>query len=165
MVKRYSSNDTMADSVGLLSRILILFTVYVSGDQLSLEDCQINGFTTGLMCSSCNELKQFSLRPLIETCESCCTDDEESAEDELSGSVLNSSTFSYHLSVISICRARAFVKSDRPKQFPGLKIRYVKGSDPFIRLLNEERKVMETLSIEKWNTDSVEEFLNERLRK
>jgi len=57
------------------------------------------------------------------------------------------------------------VKSDRPQQFPGLTVRYMRGADPVIKLMNERRDVVETLSIEKWNTDSVEEFLNERLRK
>lgn len=60
---------------------------------------------------------------------------------------------------------QAFVKGDLPKQFPGLSIKYVRGSDPFMKLLNEKKEVIETLSIEKWNTDSVEEFLSARLRK
>ena len=55
------------------------------------------------------------------------------------------------------------MKSDRPKQFPGLTVRYVRGADPAIRLLNEEHDVVETLGIEKWNTDSVEAFFQERL--
>ena len=60
-------------------------------------------------------------------------------------------------------QVQAFVKSDRPKQFPGLTVRYVRGADPAIRLLNEEHDVVETLGIEKWNTDSVEAFFQERL--
>ena len=59
----------------------------------------------------------------------------------------------------------AFVKSDRPAQFPGLEVKYARGADPVLKLLNEDKEVVETLSIEKWNTDSVEEFLSERLRK
>jgi len=57
------------------------------------------------------------------------------------------------------------VKSDRPQQFPGLEIKYVRGADPEIRLLDENRNVAETLGIEKWNTDSVEQFFSERLKK
>lgn len=38
--------------------------------------------------------------------------------------------------------------------------RYVRGADPIIKLMDEEGEVMETLAIDKWNTDSVEEFLN-----
>jgi hypothetical protein len=57
------------------------------------------------------------------------------------------------------------VKSDLPSRFPGLEVRYSRGSDPFIKLLNDEREVVETLSIEKWNTDAIVEFLSERLQK
>ena len=57
----------------------------------------------------------------------------------------------------------AFVKGDKLKQFPGLTVRYMRGADPVIKLLDSKRKVVETLAIDKWNTDSVEEFFNERL--
>ena len=57
------------------------------------------------------------------------------------------------------------MKSDRPKQFPALQVKYVRGADPVIKLMDENRQVVETLSIEKWNTDSVEEFLGEHLKK
>jgi hypothetical protein len=36
----------------------------------------------------------------------------------------------------------------------------VRGADPIIKLLDEEEEVAETLAIDKWNTDSVEEFLD-----
>jgi len=62
-------------------------------------------------------------------------------------------------------QVQAFIKSDRPQQFPGLNIKYVRGADPTIKLMNQDRAVVETLSIEKWNTDSVEEYLGEILSK
>lgn len=54
---------------------------------------------------------------------------------------------------------QAFIKSDRPAKFPNLSIRYVRGLDPIIKLMDKEGNVQETLAIDKWNTDSVEEFL------
>jgi len=51
------------------------------------------------------------------------------------------------------------VKGDRPAAFPNLTIKYVRGADPIIKLMDEDGDVMETLAIDKWNTDSVEEFL------
>lgn len=36
----------------------------------------------------------------------------------------------------------------------------MRGADPVIKLMDEDGDVMETLAIDKWNTDSVEEFLN-----
>ena len=46
------------------------------------------------------------------------------------------------------------------KRYPGLTIKYVRGKDPIIKLLDEDDDVVEELAIDKWNTDSVEEFLN-----
>ncbi|KAK3853017.1 hypothetical protein Pcinc_040418 [Petrolisthes cinctipes] len=60
----------------------------------------------------------------------------------------------------SFPQVQAFVKSDRPAAFPNLTIKYVRGADPVIKLMDEDGDVMETLAIDKWNTDSVEEFLN-----
>ena len=57
------------------------------------------------------------------------------------------------------------MKGDYPRNFPGLEVRYMRGSDPFIKLLNEQRVVVETLSIDKWDTDTIVEFLTERLQK
>lgn len=57
-------------------------------------------------------------------------------------------------------QVQAFIKSDRPARYPGLTIKYVRGADPVIKLLDDDESVAETLAIDKWNTDSVEEFLN-----
>jgi len=57
-------------------------------------------------------------------------------------------------------QVQAFVKSERPKQFPGLTVKYVRGAEPIIKLLDEDGDVQEELAIDKWNTDSVEEFLS-----
>ena len=55
------------------------------------------------------------------------------------------------------------MKSDLPSKFSNLKVRYMRGMEPVIKLMNDEREVVETLSIQKWNTDSVEEFFKLRL--
>lgn len=47
--------------------------------------------------------------------------------------------------------------------FKGLQIKYVRGSDPVLKLLDDNGNIAEELSILKWNTDSVEEFLSEKL--
>lgn len=47
--------------------------------------------------------------------------------------------------------------------FKGLQIKYVRGSDPVLKLLDDKGNIAEELSILKWNTDSVEEFLSEKL--
>ena len=59
----------------------------------------------------------------------------------------------------------AFVKSDRLDDFPGFKVKYVRGASPILKLLDSDRKVVENLSIDKWNTDAVVEFLQGHLKK
>lgn len=58
---------------------------------------------------------------------------------------------------------REFVKGEKSKRFPNLKVKYLRGQDPIIKLLNEDDEVQETLSISAWDTDTVEEFLKEKL--
>ncbi|KAL3872220.1 hypothetical protein ACJMK2_040158 [Sinanodonta woodiana] len=60
---------------------------------------------------------------------------------------------------------QTFVKSDRPNQFPGLTIKYIQGKDPTVHLMDDDRNIVETLGIEKWNTDSIEAFFHERVKK
>jgi len=62
-------------------------------------------------------------------------------------------------------QVQAFIKSDAVTTWPGLRVKYVRGADPVIRLLNEDGEPEETLSIDAWNTDTIIEFLNERLVK
>ncbi|KAJ8357412.1 hypothetical protein SKAU_G00202060 [Synaphobranchus kaupii] len=63
------------------------------------------------------------------------------------------------------CDHGPFVRSDKPKTFRGLQIKYVRGSDPVLKLLDDNGNIAEELSILKWNTDSVEEFLGEKLER
>lgn len=72
----------------------------------------------------------------------------------------------YPKAVLEVCTCKfgaypqiqAFVKSDRPLKFPNLTIKYLRGLDPQVKLLDDEGNVKEVLSISKWNTDTVEEF-------
>ncbi|ERE87672.1 selenoprotein precursor [Cricetulus griseus] len=65
----------------------------------------------------------------------------------------------------ALAEVPAFVRSDKPKLFRGLQIKYVRGSDPVLKLLDDNGNIAEELSILKWNTDSVEEFLSEKLQR
>jgi hypothetical protein len=38
---------------------------------------------------------------------------------------------------------QAFIKSDRPKRYSGLTIKYVRGADPIIKLLDDDESVIE----------------------
>lgn len=60
-------------------------------------------------------------------------------------------------------QVQAFVKSDRPGKFPNLQVKYVGGQMPQIKLIEEDGSVAETLSITKWDTDTIVEFLQTHL--
>jgi hypothetical protein len=59
----------------------------------------------------------------------------------------------------SFPQVQAFVKSDKPGKFPNLQVKYVGGQMPQIKLIDAEGVAQETLSITKWDTDTIEEFL------
>uniref|UniRef100_A0A8V0ZR41 Selenoprotein F n=1 Tax=Gallus gallus TaxID=9031 RepID=A0A8V0ZR41_CHICK len=122
----------------------------IAGSQLSSEACRELGFSSNLLCSSCNLLGQFSLNQLDPFCRQCCQEEAQLETRKLyAGAVLEVS----------------FVRSDKPKLFRGLQIKYVRGSDPVLKLLDDSGNIAEELSILKWNTDSVEEFLSEKLER
>jgi hypothetical protein len=58
---------------------------------------------------------------------------------------------------------QAFIKSERPSKFKNLQIKYLRGLDPQIKLLDKKGNVVEVLSITKWNTDTVDEFFQTHL--
>lgn len=77
----------------------------------------------------------------------------------------------YPKAILEVCTCKfgaypqiqAFIKSDRPSKFPNLQIKYVRGLDPIVKLLDSSGNVKETLSITKWNTDTVFEFFETHL--
>jgi hypothetical protein len=60
-------------------------------------------------------------------------------------------------------QVQAFIKSDRPAKYPTLSISYVRGKDPTLVLYDENDEEIESLGIDKWTTDTVEEYLNQIL--
>ncbi|NWU61666.1 SEP15 protein, partial [Pterocles burchelli] len=131
--------------------------ISVYGAQLSSEACRDLGFSSNLLCSSCNLLGQFNLNQLDPFCRQCC---QEEAQLE-TRKVMEGSLIIF----LSFLQTVAFVRSDKPKLFRGLQIKYVRGSDPVLKLLDDSGNIAEELSILKWNTDSVEEFLSEKLER
>ncbi|XP_013185740.2 selenoprotein F [Amyelois transitella] len=143
--------------------LLFIFSIPNSKSEFSTEDCASLGFIkANLLCSSCDQLKDFSLDDLVVHCKECCHNDESAPKQK-----------KYARAILEVCTCKfpaypqiqAFVKSDRPAKFPNLQIKYVRGLDPIIKLLDKDGIVKDTVAIEKWNTDSVEEFLNTHLEK
>uniref|UniRef100_A0A0M3ICU9 Selenoprotein F n=1 Tax=Ascaris lumbricoides TaxID=6252 RepID=A0A0M3ICU9_ASCLU len=131
----------------------------VSCENKSLSECHDAGFNSEtLQCSSCNELPQFHLDQLVDDCNACCTPDEGEMQHQ-----------KYPLAHIEICecnlgrfpQVQAFVKSDMVNQWGNhVKVRHVRGTLPTIKLKDVYGETQQTLNIEKWDTDTITEFLN-----
>ena len=60
----------------LLLTQLLLVLDWVGAETGDAAKCLERGFNSAkLLCSSCNDLKQFDLSAIREDCEMCCTDD------------------------------------------------------------------------------------------
>jgi len=57
----------------------------------------------------------------------------------------------------------AFIKT-KLDLIPQAKVKYLRGKMPVLKLLGENGEVLDELNIEKWNTDSIDEFLREKFR-
>ena len=63
--------------------VLVLTLLGLSKSKLSPQECRSLGLSPNLLCGSCDDLKQFKLERLIESCRNCC----EADEDEKAGKV------------------------------------------------------------------------------
>ncbi|VDK42448.1 unnamed protein product [Anisakis simplex] len=125
----------------------------------SAARCHDAGFNSDtLQCSSCSELPHFHLDRLVDGCNECCTPDEDEVQHE-----------KYPVAHIEICecnlarfpQVQAFVKSDMVRQWGNhVKVRHVRGTLPTIKLKDRFGETHQTLNIEKWNTDTIKDFLN-----
>ncbi len=61
-------------------------------------------------------------------------------------------------------QVQAFVSSDRPSKYSNLQVQYVRGKEPTLVLYDEYNSLVDSLSIDRWTTDTVEEYLNEILK-
>lgn len=156
--------EGLSTSAFLSLSIIYLMVNYVRSE-LSVEECKGLGFVkNNLLCSSCALLPQYDLDILKKHCESCCVQEtSDSTKDEGSAKTVKR----YPKARLEVCgwklasfpQVQAFVKSDRPGKFPNLEVKYMGGQMPQIKLLEGDDSVAETLSITKWDTDTIVEFL------
>ncbi|CAH0547263.1 unnamed protein product [Brassicogethes aeneus] len=141
--------------------LIFIFSYAAINGEFTTEDCWTLGFNkANLQCSSCEQLPKFSLDVIKEHCLECCHNDDSGVSEKI-----------YAKAVLEVCTCKfgaypqiqAFIKSDKPSQFPNLQIKYLRGLDPIIKLFDKDGHLKETVAIEKWNTDSVEEFLKTHL--
>ena len=59
--------------------LLFVLSLTISSSADDTSSCSEKGFSTNVLCSSCEDLKKFNLLPIVEDCLKCCqsTSDEE----------------------------------------------------------------------------------------
>jgi len=144
-----------------LSLSLVYLLISCVKGELSAEECLKLGFNRmNLQCSSCDLLPKYELNSLEESCYQCCQSSDPGDKEK-------PSVKQYPKATLEVCgwklgsfpQVQAFVKSDRPGKFPNLQVKYMGGQMPQIRLFDSEGVAQETLSITKWDTDTIVEFL------
>ncbi|KAG8239440.1 hypothetical protein J437_LFUL017433 [Ladona fulva] len=153
-------NQRNVCSVFLVFLVIDVLVIQTAGE-FTADDCWALGLNkANLLCSSCDQLQPFGLELLKDHCKQCCHRDESvNAVKQYARARLEVCTCKFG----AYPQIQAFIKSDRPAKYPNLQIKYVRGLDPIIKLMDEEGNVQEVLAIDKWNTETVDEFLRTHL--
>jgi len=150
--------EGLSTSIFLSLSVIYLVINFVRGE-LSAEECTKLGFNkNNLLCSSCDQLEKYNLALLKNNCADCCQSD---------GDGETKTVKKYAKARLEVCgwklgsfpQVQAFVKSDKPGKFPNFSVKYMGGQMPQIKLMEADDTVAETLSITKWDTDTIVEFL------
>ncbi|KJH48026.1 Sep15/SelM redox domain protein [Dictyocaulus viviparus] len=127
--------------------------------KISVDECSELGFVPDdLKCSSCEKLGSYNLEMLMSDCMSCCTKEKEFEHEK------------YPFAHIEVCecnlgrfpQVEAFVRRNMASQWGNrVRIRHVRGVRPQIVLKDNLGITKQTLNIEKWDTDTITDFLNQ----
>ncbi|XP_053208996.1 selenoprotein F-like [Panonychus citri] len=140
----------------------LIIGVSCSSNNLSDEECTRLGFRREeLTRKRCMELGKFGLNTIKEDCLRCVKTD---AKSSLRKKYAKARLEVCGCNLASYPQIQAFIKSDRPKQYENLTVKWVRGTLPTMKLLDENGNLAEELSLTKWDTDTVTEFLDEHLK-
>jgi len=143
-------------------RLVLLLTTYLLFPHFSYaSDCHQLGFSEALLCSSCSDLSQFvSDNDLINECKKCCSDDQaENAAQTFVSAQLVVCRCAHHIN--SFPHIFEFVDK-KAQDYPKLTVVNERGSPPLLRL-KDNTGGLDTLNIEGWKTEHLEQFLKEKL--
>ncbi|EFO93570.1 hypothetical protein CRE_02632 [Caenorhabditis remanei] len=129
--------------------------------KIDVDECKAAGFNPEtLKCGLCERLSDYHLETLMSDCQQCCMKEEEFKHNK------------YPIAILEVCecnlarfpQVQAFVHKDMARQFGGkVRVKHVRGVRPQVALKDADFKTMETLSVEKWDTDTLIDFFNQWL--
>jgi len=141
--------------------LVLLLTTYLLFPHFSYaSDCRQLGFSETLLCSSCSDLSQFVTDgDLIKECKSCCSDETENTEQTFVSAQLVVCRCAHHIN--SFPHIFEFIDKNS-QDYPKLTVVNERGSPPLLRL-KDNTGALDTLNIEGWKTEHLEQFLKEKL--
>jgi len=148
-------------AVFLYSLILscLLFIISSSFVLATPLECIDLGFTPTLICSRCTTLQEFvNDKELQEECLRCCASDKSDDNTRWPYATIKVDRWRHFF----FPKVEQFLK-ERAEKFVGLKIKNRSGVFPTLSLEDETHHVVETVSIESWDPDTIEDFLKEKL--
>lgn len=136
--------------------------VHVARALETSQSCEDLGFTGLALCSDCDSLAEFVKdEELIADCKGCCAQE---GEDSIS-------KVTYAGAILEVCTRKLVfypnvqsLLEDDLHQYPSLKVQYRYGSPPKLIMLDEDGNHKESIRIDNWKKEHIEQFLKEKVK-
>ncbi|KAI7686480.1 hypothetical protein SSS_06930 [Sarcoptes scabiei] len=127
-------------------------------EKLSSEQCLEAGFNSAeLWCERCYELDKFDLQMIKPECLKCC-------RESISKKKYSYARLEYcECNIANFPQVKAFIRGEKPQKYSNLKIKFVRGALPILKLLDDRHNLVDELNIQKWDTDTIDEFLSQHI--
>lgn len=133
----------------------------VQGEVLSEATCEDLGFTGLALCTDCDSIAEYVKDKELEAdCRKCCAEESENAFSKMK----------YAGAVLEIClrkvmfypNVQTFI-DDKLIEFPEVDMQYRFGAPPKLIMKDEKGNHKESIRIDNWKTDQIEQFLKEKV--
>lgn len=133
----------------------------VDAEALSEAKCEDLGFTGLALCSDCDSLAEYVKDQELEAdCRKCCAEESENALSKMK----------YAGAVLEICMRKVMFYpniqtfiDDKLSQFPDVDVQFRFGAPPKLIMNDESGNQKESIRIDNWKTEQIEQFLREKV--
>ncbi|KAH7425378.1 hypothetical protein KP509_11G051100 [Ceratopteris richardii] len=124
--------------------------------------CEDLGFTGLALCSDCDALAEFVKdEELVSDCRRCCAQEQEDSISKVS----------YSGAILEVCmrklvfypNVQSFIEDDLEK-YTNIKVQYRFGSPPKLIMLDEDGNDKESLRIDNWKKEHIEQFIKQKVK-
>ncbi|CAL9129121.1 unnamed protein product [Musa acuminata var. zebrina] len=165
MLRNEPSGRQMIPHSAALRCLLVLLlagAILGLGERLGAKECEDLGFTGLALCSDCNTLGEYVKdKELVSDCRKCCSED---SDDSLS-------KVTFLGAILEVCMRKlmfypevaAFIEEEKD-EFSYVKFKYAYASPPKLIMLDSEGNEKETIRIDNWKREHIQQFLKEKVK-